>query len=462
MKRFDGKKVVIVGLGKSGIAALRYVSAEGGSVVAMDTRPASEFADLISSSKDGAVEFHFGGHDLKALEAADVIVASPGIDLLRYEFVSARDRGAIIVGEMELACTLITKPIIAITGTNGKTTTTTLIGHLLSASGIKPCVAGNIGTPLIELIDEANSADVVVLEVSSFQIETSPSLKAHIAICLNVTPDHLDRHRSFEDYVECKLSLIRNVPAEGFGIYNAADGAIGNSIDGCTCKLVPFDASGKILNADTIGEKNRFAAGFDGSGLWVRMGERIHSRYPIAALRIGGEHNRENALSALMASELMGAAPQKLLEGLKTFRGLPHRMELVAQVRGVDYVDDSKGTNIGATARALTSYDSKVILIAGGLSKGVDFMPLKDVVREKVKKLILIGHAADEMERIFSDCEEIVRASSMKMAVEVAAASAREGDVVLLSPACASFDMFKDYADRGRAFAEAAKGLEIM
>ncbi|MFA4875297.1 MAG: UDP-N-acetylmuramoyl-L-alanine--D-glutamate ligase [bacterium] len=460
MRDLRNKKVLIIGLGRSGLAAARHCVAAGAVVTATDKKPASELTDALAALDGMGVKFALGGHDPALCAESEIIVISPGVPLELPGLSLARERGAAIIGELELAVWEISKPVIAVTGTNGKTTTTALIGHLLENSGINACVAGNIGTPLLDVLADADKADYIVLEVSSFQIETTPSLRPYIMIWLNVTQDHLDRHGTFENYVASKARLMAQVPEDGFGIYNAADEAVAQAAIAQRCRLIPFDATGRLFGAHRASEQRAGRAWYGDGDLWVYAPDSTPNRYSLADVKLEGPHNRENMLSALMTSELAGADPADLAAALNSFKGLPHRVEFVAELKGVRYYDDSKGTNVGATIRALEGFAEPVVLIAGGLSKGADFAPLAGHVKGKVKKLVLIGEAAPEMEKTLSPFASTVRAKSMDEAVSIASRVAEPGDVVLLSPACASFDMFKDYSDRGRAFVDAVNGID--
>jgi UDP-N-acetylmuramoylalanine--D-glutamate ligase len=454
METLKDKRVLVVGLGRSGTAAARHCAIRGARVTAVDAKGASELGKSAGELSAVGVDLKLGTNDVDFAQGFDLVVASPGVPLDHAILSGAREKGVPIVGEMELALREINRPVIAVTGTNGKTTTTALIGHLLETSGISACVAGNIGNPIVGELSNAHSSDYVVLEVSSFQLDTTPSLQAKIAVWLNVTEDHIDRHGSFEGYVSSKAKLFSQMRADGVGVYNACDETVAKSVGALSAKLIPFDAEG----SGVAGQSGSAAWHEDGK-LKVRMGEEIHE-YPLAETRLEGPHNRENMLAAVVAAELAGADRGNIYEGLTTFSGLPHRMEFVAEHAGVSFFDDSKGTNVGATLKALDNFERPVVLIAGGLSKGADLAPLVPKVREKVKSAVLIGEAAGEMERLFDGITSTVRAKSMDDAVRVATKSAQPGDVVLLSPACASMDMFRDYAERGDAFVKAVKNLK--
>lgn len=453
MMQIKDRKFLVVGLGKSGVAATRFLLSKGAHVTAADIKNFDDLSGDAKSLVDLDVAILSGPHNPSIVSDFEAVVVSPGVPPGNPLLEAARAKGIEIVGEMELSVREIKKPIIAVTGTNGKTTTTALIGHLLRSSGFDVCVAGNIGTPLLSVIESAHNADFVVVEVSSFQIETTKSLKPFIAIVLNITPDHLDWHASYEEYVECKARLVTQ--GENFGVYNAADSDVSGLVMSSHATLIPFDATGRVLN----GRGGKKSAWFEGGDLCVRVARERASRYPLADVRLEGIHNRENMLAALAACELAGAEPHLLSEGLKSFKGLPHRLELVGEFRGVRYYDDSKGTNVGATARAIENFAEPIVLIAGGLAKGVDFADLALKMRGRVKEAVLIGEAKEAIESAIKGEIKTTRASDMADAVRKAASLALPGEVVLLSPACASFDMFRDYAHRGEEFVRAVTTL---
>lgn len=415
------KKVLVVGYGKSGQAAARFCLEQGALVTVTDLKPASEFtkdegparhASLRLAGEAGgrwttcSSSFVFGGHPLHLFDEADIVVVSPGVTLTLEGVVRAKKRGIPVVSEMELA--EIKAPIIAVTGTNGKSTVTTLIGNILTKSGIPNCVGGNIGVPLVDLMNQARDAKYVVLEVSSFQLETTPGFHPHIAVLLNITPDHLDRYSNFEGYVAAKALIVRNMTADDWLVFNESDPAVSRIARNSRARLAPFSGDSNI--------------------------------------------NRENMLASAMAGGLAGATNGAAGEVFENFRGLPHRIQFVCEINGVKFYDDSKGTNIGAVVRALESFDAPVVLIAGGLNKGLSFEPLRPVVKKKAKGLILLGSAREDIRRQLGDLVDTILVDDMSAAVREAAARADPGDIVLLSPGCASFDMFKDYAHRGEVF----------
>ncbi len=447
MHSLKNKKVVVVGLGRSGVAAAGFAARRGAEVTVTDVKSEQDLGEQLRALSAFTLRKRLGGHDASAFEGSDLVVVSPGVALGSPGIAEARRQGIPVVGEMELALGEIAKPIIAVTGTNGKTTTTQLIGHLLGACGIAHCVGGNVGTPLTSLVARASEVDWVVVEVSSFQLETTPSLKPAIAVWLNATPDHLDRHRSFEAYVETKARLFAPLTAESWGIYNAADEVVRNTVIHSKATLIPFDAA--HARAD--------GGWYEDGDLWTDIGSRGRYRFGLQKVSLEGRHNRENMLAAILTLLIAGGNVESLQEGLESFRGLSHRMEFVREVGGVRFYDDSKGTNVGATVRALDSFAEPVVLIAGGQDKGADFSQLVPFIKRAVKRMILIGESADAIHGATGDVVPTQLAATMEEAVRLAWDAAEPGDVVLLSPACASFDMFKDYAERGDVFQQAVK-----
>ncbi|MFH1874276.1 MAG: UDP-N-acetylmuramoyl-L-alanine--D-glutamate ligase [Pseudomonadota bacterium] len=452
MEDLKNKKVLIIGLARSGLAAARFAAERGAKVIVSDSKPEKQLKEQVQFLKDLNLEFSLGKNDQSLMTKADLIVASPGVPLNLAGLDQARAKGIPIVSEMELALNEINKPIIAITGTNGKTTTTSLIGHVLHQSGLKVCVAGNIGQALSGMVKEANAADWVVLEVSSFQLETTPSLAPQIAILLNVTADHLDRHGNLEKYLQAKLKIFANLKPNGFGVYNAEIAcqpsvACHSRESGDPTLDLCLRRDDKHRNYIAFNAKNDFQQG----NLITRIKEYGEKSWSLAEVNLFGAHNYENLLAAIIASQLVGLEDQTIAQGLKTFKGLPHRLELVGEQNGVRYFNDSKGTNVGATIAALENFQN-VILIAGGQGKGGDFLDLAAVISQRVKKMILIGETKQQIAEQLGKLTDTVFADNLEQAVKLAHHSAGNSDVVLLSPACASFDMFKDYVERGDVF----------
>jgi UDP-N-acetylmuramoylalanine--D-glutamate ligase len=433
---------IVVGLGKTGASCLRYLAKRGVSVVATDSRRAppalSELGDLASR-----LDLRLGGFDLSLLEGASQILMSPGVSLDEPIAAQARARGIEIVGDVELFARAARAPVIAVTGTNGKSTVTTLVERMAATDGRRVLAGGNLGRPALDLLDEA-TPDLYVLELSSFQLETTRSLAPQAAAVLNVSADHMDRYVSLADYARAKRLIYARAATQ---IVNADDPMVA-AMRRADARALTFSARGVAADFGLLqdGGKTHLA----------RRGERL---LEVAALKITGIHNAANALAALALGEAAGLRLPAMLEALAAFPGLPHRCEWVADRGGVRYIDDSKGTNVGATVAAVAGMDRPIVLIAGGEGKGQDFTPLAAGLRGKVHTAVLIGKDAASIARVLDGVCVVSRAATMPEAVALAAHAARPGEAVLLSPACASLDMFRDYAHRGAEFAAAVHGL---
>jgi UDP-N-acetylmuramoylalanine--D-glutamate ligase len=434
---------LVVGLGASGLAAARYLASRGESLLVIDSRAAPpELGALRRDCPDLRVET--GTLDARWLEHARRVVLSPGLSVDLPLIAAARERGIEVAGELELFARAVAAPVLAVTGSNGKSTVTSLTAHLLAAQGLRAPAGGNLGPPALELL-ASGAVDAYVLEVSSFQLETTTSLKPLGAALLNISPDHMDRHGSLARYAALKASLIE-----------AAGEAIVNYDDPLVRKLAPQRA-GTIR----FSVREPLAKGWS---VVTRSGERWIARdlqplLPCAALALRGEIGEANSLAALALTQCLGGNLAPAIAALQGFRGLPHRVQLVRERRGVSFVDDSKGTNVGASIAALTGAGCPVVLIAGGQGKGADFGPLAAAARDRVRAVVVLGEAATDIEQAFTGIAPIVRATGMRDAVASAAELAHPGDWVLLSPACASQDMFRDYRERGDVFATAAREL---
>jgi len=380
-------------------------------------------------------------------------VVSPGVPVDAPALVQARNLGEPVIGEIELAARFLPGPIIAITGSNGKTTTTTLVGEIMTAGGFSALVGGNIGTPAISLAERAKPETVIVLEVSSFQLETIQTFRPKVAVVLNVTPDHLDRHRTFEAYVDAKARIFENQGAADYAVLNADDP---------TCVALAARTKAQVFWFSRQKEVQR--------GAWVREGTILFRDASgqreimlVSEIPLKGAHNLENVLAAVCAGVLMGCGPEKIRLAVREFKAVEHRLEFVATIRGVDYYNDSKATNVDATIKALESFPANLHLILGGKDKGSDYSVLNDLLRQRVKRVYTIGSAAAKIESQIVSAKdggpEIVPAETLENAVHKAHAVAEPGDVVLLAPACASFDQFKNYEHRGQVFKETVKAL---
>ncbi len=452
MIELQDKSVLIVGLGRSGLAAARVAAARGARVTVTDIRAAETLRDAVAKLPDGVAQ-ELGEHKQETFLAADLIVLSPGIPRLPALDAAAK-AGVPITGEMEFASRLIKGTIVAITGTNGKSTTTTLCGAIIRASGYPTFVGGNLGEPLCEAVGSraAEPGGLLVVEASSFQLETVEDFHPRIAVLLNVTPDHLDRYADFDAYAAAKSKIFARQGASDFAVVNADDAVARRCAEGTAARQILFSTSGKRKDGGWL----------EAEALCVRLRGGDIERYPTNNPSLVGRHNHENALAALLAGRLAGATPSEARRSLLEFRALAHRMELVAEARGVEYYDDSKGTNVGAVAAALSGFPRPVVLIAGGRDKGGDYAPLAEVFARVGRAAVLIGEAADRIAASFRFVmpeDKILRARTLEEAVEKASVAAVRGDAVVLSPACSSFDMFRDYAHRAEVFRAAVRAI---
>ena len=433
---------VVVGLGRTGLSCVRYLNARGWRLAVTDTRLAPpELAQL--QALDARIPVSLGGLDTGLLKDAVCVVASPGVPLSEPFFAEARRLGLEIVGDVELFARAADAPVVGITGTNGKSTVTTLIGRMAARAGLRVRVGGNLGEPALELL--APGTQLYVLELSSYQLETTESLACRAATVLNVTPDHLDRYPDLASYAAAKAR-----------IFARCDTAVIN-LDDPLVLAMPHAAR------RTLSFSLRAAIGADYAvaqheGSWWLTRAQV-PLLPLAALKIKGLHNAANALAALALGEALALPLELMLEELRTFSGLAHRAQWVADVRGVSYIDDSKGTNVGATLAAVAGMPGPLVMILGGEGKQQDFTPLAGAFRDKVRHAVLIGRDAGQLEQALRGVCPLERAATLPQAVRAAAAAARPGDTVLLSPACASFDMFRDYAHRGTVFVQAVQEL---
>jgi UDP-N-acetylmuramoylalanine--D-glutamate ligase len=444
----NGKRVLVVGLGKSGVASALFLKAHGARVTVSDTKTGDELHSEIPVLLDHGITVETGGHGERTFRGQDLIVVSPGIPLDAPALVQARALGGSVIGEIELAARFLRGTIIAITGSNGKTTTTTLTGEIMTAGGFSALVGGNIGTPAIALAERATPESVIVLEVSSFQLETIHSFRPKVAVILNVTPDHLDRHRTFEAYVDAKARILENQQSADLAVLNAADP---------TCVRLAARTKAQVFWFSRQKEVQQGAWVFDGSILF-RDGARQREIMLVSEIPLKGAHNLENVLAAVCAGVLMGCAPEKIRQAVREFKAVEHRLEYVATIRGVDYYNDSKATNVDATIKALESFPANIHLILGGKDKGSDYTLLDDLLRQRAKRVYTIGAAAAKIESQIKGVE-VVHADTLENALRKANAVAEPGDVVLLAPACASFDQFKNYEQRGQVFKEIVRTL---
>jgi len=433
-----GGPYLVVGLARSGQAAARLLASRGESVAGCDSASPPGAEDLSGAG----VEVHLGTDGVELLEGARCLVKSPGVPADAPVVAAARERGTAVVGELELAWRLVPNRFVAVTGTNGKTTVTELLGHVWRTAAEPVAVAGNVGTPLASLVGEAPAEATVICECSSFQLEDSEAFAPECAVLLNATPDHLDRHRSFDDYLRAKLRIFANQGNDDVAVYNGSEEALrGVDLGGCARRVAYCRGADPDCQL-SLSEGVIFA----GDEPLLEASE----------LSLVGPHNADNAMAAAAAALAMGLGRDAVREGLRTFAGIPHRLERVAEIGGVLYVNDSKATNVGAAAAALRSFDGGVRIILGGSLKGADFKGLVEPVSERCVACYLIGDAAGPLERDLEPARdagvELRRCDGLVDAVGAAAADARPGEVVLLAPACASFDAYRDFEERGEHF----------
>ena len=436
-------RTLVVGLGATGLSCARFLAKQGVEVAVTDSREQPPAMAAIRTELPDVALF-LGGFDADIFARAERIVLSPGVSLQEPLIAAAQRRGVEVVGDIELFARSVQAPVIAITGSNGKSTVTTLVGEMARQSGKQVRIGGNLGTPALDLIEDIEP-DLYVLELSSFQLETVTSLHCLAATVLNISPDHLDRYTSLDAYARAKQQIYVGAKVQVVNRDDALAAAL--ALPGPAC--VSFGVNEP--------EGQNFGVVDTAAGAWIVRGSERWM--PVAHVRIAGRHNLANALAALALGEAAGLDRQAMLHVLREFHGLPHRTQWVAERNGIAWYDDSKATNIGATLAAVQGFDGPLVLIAGGQGKGADFADLVAGLDERVKAVVLIGEAADEIQRALGERLPIRRASSMREAVGVAAELADAGDLVLLSPACASFDMFDNYQHRGDVFTQAVQEL---
>jgi UDP-N-acetylmuramoylalanine--D-glutamate ligase len=434
-----GKKVLVVGLGRSGLAAARMCRERGARVTVTDLRVDPPGLDTLPAD----VARELGRHDERSFVGADVIVLSPGVPPL-HQVVAARAAGVTVTGELELASRFVSATLVAITGTNGKSTTTSLTGDILAATGRPTFVGGNLGVPLAEAVGTpaAGAGGICVVEASSFQLETVEHFRPLVSVLLNITADHLDRYADLEAYAVAKTRIFAAQGASDFAVINEDDAMVERLTRGLSSRRLSLSTRRPLREGGWI----------EGDSLCLRLPGAELEHYPAQPPGLIGRHNQENALASLLAARLAGATHQQALQVLMAFRPLAHRMELVAEVDGVAFFDDSKGTNVGAVVAALSGFPRPVVLIAGGRDKGGAYEPLARAMKDVGRGAVVIGEAATRIATALSPVVPVERAATMEEAVQRAAALARPGDAVVLSPACSSFDMFRNYEHRAQVF----------
>lgn len=428
---------LVVGLGLSGYSSASYLLRHGYRCQVQDTRVKPPYLAALRKAF-GQLEFHAGALQLETVDWADTLVVSPGLSVREGAVRLAADSGKTVIGDIELFAQLVSAPVAAITGSNGKSTVTTLVGEMLATDGRNAAVGGNLGTPALDLLER--EADIYVLELSSYQLETTESLRPKVAALLNLCEDHLDRYPSYDDYVAAKQRIFRNAE---ICVSNLDDEATRHASTDTCFSLDPHSGAEFHL--------------LDDGALW--LAHRQEAWLPVEQLGISGRHNWANALAAMAIAHRLGASREAIVATLQSFRGIPHRSQWVAEIGGVEWINDSKATNVGAALASIEGRDRPVILIAGGQSKGADMSVMYDSIQQKVKRVLLLGEDAERLQQAWQGATEIERVDSMRAAVERARAIAVAGDCVLLAPACASFDMYPKFEARGDDFMACVRAL---
>lgn len=443
------KKILVVGLARTGASVARFLAGRGARVTVTDKREREAVASFIESLQGRDITFELGRHGDETFLRADMIVVSPGVPMDIPQLRLAASQGIPVISEIELAYRFIEAPIAAITGTNGKTTTTTLTGEIFKGCGFTTFVGGNIGKPLIDQVTSGERVDRVVAEISSFQLEGIERFRPRVAVLLNITEDHLDRYASFQEYRDAKARVFANQTSDDFAVLNVDDPLVAGYAKKIAARVVPMSRHCAL-------EQGIFYR----DGIITFTWEGRVERFPTSAFKLRGVHNLDNCMAALATALLMGCESSPALAAVESFPGLPHRMELVATVNGVAYYNDSKGTNVGSVVKSLESFPGPITLIAGGRDKGGEYGPLAGLVRERVSRLILLGEAKERIREALGHLADTILVGSLEEAVQEAHRLARPGEIVLFSPACSSFDMFRNYEERGERFAELVRSLD--
>jgi UDP-N-acetylmuramoylalanine--D-glutamate ligase len=441
-------RVLAIGLARTGVATALFCAKHNAVVTATDTRPESELGDAPAKLQEAGVKLELGGHNEQTYLAQDLIIPSPGVPADDPLLVKARSKGITVWSEIELAYRFLEGELIGITGSNGKTTTTTLVHHILQAAGQKAILAGNVGTPLIACVDQMNAQTVSVVELSSFQLELTDKFRPNIAVFLNLTPDHLDRHRTMASYTAAKARI--------FAKQTELDAAVLNADDAPTVALAPKKPQAFWFSRQKVVNQGACLRGDD--VVIVHRGKEEFVM-KVAEIPLPGAHNVENVLAAAIAARLADVDSATIGKAVKSFAGVEHRLEFVLEIRGVRYYNDSKATNVDATLKALDAFPGRILIILGGKDKGSDYTVLQKPLREKAILALLIGAAADKIDKQIAGSVAIERAGTLENAVAIASEAAKPGDIVLLAPACASFDQFQSYEHRGRVFKDLVRGL---
>ena len=439
----DGKRVLVVGLARTGLVSALFSAAYGAKVTATDERPIPEVAEAAEKLRVAGVKLELGGFVPQTFLEQDLIVVSPGVPAKIEPLENARAKGIPVWSEIELAWRFLRGKLVAITGSNGKTTTTSLVAHILKTSNVPTLIGGNIGTPLLALVETSVDTSVTVAEISSFQLETIDSFRPEIGVLLNLTPDHLDRHITFEEYAGAKMRMFENQLEKDIALLNADDPEVTRRMP-AKPKIFWFSRQKRVATGAFLRD-NQIIFRHEGSEVELAR---------LADIQLRGQHNVENVLASCAAAYLAGAVPAAIAAGVKSFRGVEHRLEFVAELSGVQYYNDSKATNVDAAVKAVEAFPGPLVVILGGRDKGSPYAPLRELLHERARLALLIGESAEKIAADLGDAVAFENAGTLQQALHIAARHVQPGDTVLLAPACSSFDQFENYEHRGRAFKE--------
>jgi UDP-N-acetylmuramoylalanine--D-glutamate ligase len=442
------KKIVVIGMGKTGLSTVRFLGTRGAKVIATDEKPPEKWGTAFEQIAEGNWLTR-GVYNAGILDGVSMVVPSPGVPPSNEILQAAVRNNIPVISEIELACRFLKVPILAVTGTNGKTTTTTLLGDILKQAGKKVFVGGNIGNPLIEFAGDNQAADFVVAEISSFQLQWVEKFHPFVAVLLNITCDHVNYHGSFAEYRRIKARVFENQTKQDFAILNAEDPEQKSMAASISAQVAAFSSRSQLSAGIFINDGN----------IVFRNPVFGEEQYPLDMIKIPGLHNMENVMAAVMTARFCGCSRESIIDTISQFSGLPHRIEFAGEKESVRYYDDSKGTNVGSVIRALDTFSAPVILLLGGRDKDGDFQNLKPLLAAKAKQVILFGEARDRIGSLIGDSVPTVKKPTLLAAIQSASKSAHAGDVVLLSPGCASFDEFNNYKERGIFFKNVVRNL---
>jgi len=444
----EGKKVLVIGFGRTGKALARFLLEKKAKTKISEKKKLEELNQDLNSWRKKGLEFETGGHHLASFLEADLIVVSPGVPYIP-ELKAARERGVSVISEIELAYQFLKGKIVGITGTNGKSTTATLTHKILQEGGLKAFLAGNIGTPLIDSVENSRDDHIYVTEISSFQLYHIRDFRVDVSVLLNISADHLDWHSTFDDYYEAKKKLILSQRNGAKAILNRDDPLVWPLRKGIESDVFAFSRKRKVTPGCFL-QNERI----------VLSDTHQEELIKVSELPLFGVHNQENVMASALVAHTFGVPISQMRESIHNFTGLEHRLEKVMTVKGIDFYNDSKATNVDAALKSIQSFDQKIILVMGGRDKGGDFKKLRKLIKEKVKKIILIGEAKEKIRGILNSIVEFSDSSSLQEAVDIGFSEAKPGEVVLLAPACTSFDMFENFEERGKVFKKEVYDLE--